>query len=106
METKMIDERDVEYYLKKQIELRGGQCWKFTSPGTAGVPDRVALIDGAVIFIEVKKPGGHLTGLQRSRLKQIEDCGVQTRIVSGRDDVDAFMRALDCRKARRSFRGF
>lgn len=51
-------EAQVERYLKKEIEKLGGYCWKFVSPGAAGVPDRIILLPGGrVVFAELKAPG-------------------------------------------------
>ncbi|HAT1138355.1 TPA: VRR-NUC domain-containing protein, partial [Corynebacterium striatum] len=32
-----MNERNIEQHLKQAVEAIGGLCWKFTSPGTAGV---------------------------------------------------------------------
>lgn len=37
-------ESEVEAYLKKKVELAGGECIKFTSPGLRGVPDRICIL--------------------------------------------------------------
>ena len=40
------------------IKSLGGKVYKWVSPGTSGVPDRIAILPGGkVIFIEVKRPG-------------------------------------------------
>ena len=41
MREKMIESRFVQ-----KVQSRGGLCWKFTSPGTDGVPDRIVLMPG------------------------------------------------------------
>lgn len=51
-------ENDIEKYLVRQIKSIGALCYKFTSPGTRGVPDRIILYRGNVFFIELKRPGG------------------------------------------------
>ena len=37
----MLSERDIERYLIREVERRGGLCWKFIS-SVGGVPDRLA----------------------------------------------------------------
>ncbi|HAT1138348.1 TPA: VRR-NUC domain-containing protein, partial [Corynebacterium striatum] len=32
-----MNEHAIEQHLKQAVEAIGGICWKFTSPGTAGV---------------------------------------------------------------------
>ena len=51
-------ENEIEAKLVKAVKDVGGVCWKFTSPGTAGVPDRIVLMpSGRIGFVEVKAPG-------------------------------------------------
>ena len=51
-------EKIIEEKLTKAVKQNSGVCWKFTSPGTAGVPDRIVLMPGGrIAFVEVKAPG-------------------------------------------------
>ena len=71
MREKMIESR-----LVKKVQSRGGLCWKFTSPGTDGVPDRIVLMPGGKIaFVEVKAPGEKMRALQIRRKQQLERVG-------------------------------
>ena len=54
----MQNENDIEKYLVRQIKSIGALCYKFTSPGTRGVPDRIIVYRGNVFFAELKRPGG------------------------------------------------
>ena len=40
-------EKSIEEKLVAAVKVQGGVCWKFTSPGTAGVPDRIVLMPSA-----------------------------------------------------------
>ena len=44
-------EKIIEEKLTKAVKQNGGVCWKFTSPGTAGVPDRIVLMPGGRIAL-------------------------------------------------------
>lgn len=58
-------ESAVERYLVQEVERLGGRCPKWTSPGTNGVMDRIAFIPRLpASFIETKRPGKDLEGLQ------------------------------------------
>ena len=62
-------EKSIEEKLVAAVKVQGGVCWKFTSPGTAGVPDRIVLMPfGRIGFVEVKTPGEKPRSLQRLRL--------------------------------------
>jgi len=69
-------EKIIEEKLTKAVKQNGGVCWKFTSPGTDGVPDRIVLMPGGKIaFVEVKAPGKKLRALQIRRKRQLERVG-------------------------------
>ena len=69
-------EKDIEARLKKGIDRLGGECYKFTSPGHAGVPDRLILLPGGTMaFVELKAPGKKERKLQRHVQDQIRAMG-------------------------------
>lgn len=41
-----VIEKDIDQHLVKRCRQAGMLCWKFTSPGRAGVPDRVVMGPG------------------------------------------------------------
>ena len=54
----------------------GMMAYKFTSPGRAGVPDRLFLTPtGGVFFVEFKQPHGKLSALQRNEHRIIRKHG-------------------------------
>ncbi len=82
-------ERTVERYLKNQIENLGGICWKFTSPGTAGVPDRCIEINGLHCYVETKRPkGGRLSDMQKWRIKQLRLQGARVYVLKNMEEID------------------
>ena len=75
-------EREIERKLVNAVKERGGICWKFTSPGTAGVPDRIILMpEGRIAFVEVKAPSEEPRKLQLSRHKLLRRLGFQVFIL-------------------------
>jgi hypothetical protein len=88
-------ETDVEKYLFNKARANGWLAWKFTSPGTTGVPDRVLVgPHGRVVWIEVKQPTGRLSARQRVRLGELDALGHDTRVVWSKPDVDALAVSL------------
>jgi len=76
----------LESFLEKKfveaVKNIGAKIFKFTSPGMAGVPDRIVLIPGGeIIFVELKKPGEKLRPLQLKRKKDLEAMGFQVEVV-------------------------
>jgi hypothetical protein len=45
-----------------------------------GIPDLMCLRNGITMFIEVKKPNGRLSELQKIRIKQLQDLGFECKI--------------------------
>ncbi|MBQ9249901.1 MAG: VRR-NUC domain-containing protein [Oscillospiraceae bacterium] len=85
-------ERDIEKWLRHQIEVMGGQAFKFTSPGNDGVPDRLAVLPGGLIyFIELKTDRGRLTPLQTWQQDRLDALGCQVRTIRGMDEARAFI---------------
>lgn len=89
-----MKESDVERYLVDRITSLGGLCWKFTSPGTAGVPDRIVIMNNQVIFVEVKAPGEEPRPLQIKRFRQIEDKGGRMCWVDSPGQVDVLVEII------------
>jgi len=87
-----VAERDVEARLVRGVRKLGGRCWKWVSPGRAGVPDRIVLLPhGVVAFVELKDDGGMVSKVQEITLREIGDLGHRAYVVRGADGVDAFL---------------
>lgn len=53
----------------------GLRCYKFVSPANRGVPDRMILGHGNVLFMELKRWGQKPTALQLWEMKRIQASG-------------------------------
>ena len=81
-------EREIERKLVNAVKERGGLCWKFTSPGTAGVPDRIILMPkGHIAFVETKAPGETMRPLQEKRKRQLESLGFKVFCLDSIEDI-------------------
>jgi hypothetical protein len=89
-----MKESDIERYLVQRVNAMGGLCWKFTSPGTAGVPDRIVVMNGHTVFVEVKAPGEIPRPLQVKRFRQIDDKGGVMYWVDSNGQVDTLISVL------------
>ena len=82
-------EKIIEEKLTKVVRQKGGVCWKFTSPGTAGVPDRIVLMPkGHIAFVEVKAPNQKPRPLQLSRHKLLRQLGFHVYVLDALEDID------------------
>jgi hypothetical protein len=83
-----MEERFIERKLTEKVREVGGLCFKFTSPGVVGVPDRLVLLSkGKIAFVEVKKPGEELRPIQAKRKKQIEALGFKVYVLDGLEKI-------------------
>lgn len=82
-------EKILEEKLIKAVQQNGGVCWNFTSPGTAGVPDRLLLLPGGrIAFVEVKAPGEQPRPLQRSRHRLLRRLGFRVYVLDNLADIE------------------
>ena len=85
-------ETEVERKLVDAVKNRGGICWKFVSPGTAGVPDRIVLMPfGRIAFVEVKAPGEVPRPLQRSSHRLLRRLGFRVYVIDGKEQIGGML---------------
>ena len=89
----MGPEANLEKYFKKRVEALGGICWKLTSPGRRGVPDRlVAHIHfPSPIMVELKSKSGKLSIHQRKAISRLTAAGVMVLVLDSIKAVDDFV---------------
>lgn len=85
-------ESTIEATLVKGVRALGGIAYKFVSPGTAGVPDRIVVLPGGrVIFAELKTDTGRLSPGQRVQLDKLRALGAEAVVVRGGAGVQEFL---------------
>lgn len=93
--SKKPREASLESKLVHEVQKRGGLCWKFTSPGIAGVPDRIVLVPGGkVVFVEMKAPGKRMRPLQIKRAEQIVSMGLPFYCISSKQGIFDFLQEM------------
>lgn len=86
-------EKEIEKFLIKEIKKLGGLCYKWVSPGSAGVPDRIVLLPNRpVMFVELKTDKGKLSRLQEVQIKKLRTINDQVYILYGLKDVKEFIK--------------
>ena len=85
-------EKTVERHLVEGVKKLGGLCYKFVSPGTQGVPDRIIITaQGKVIFAELKADNGVLSKIQKYIIGQMLERHADVRVLKGLEQVRAFL---------------
>lgn len=102
--TPRVLEADVEEYLVKEVEKRGGTAEKFKSPNRVNVPDRLVSWpedwsnDGeprpaSVAFVECKAPGKKPSAAQQRDHDRRRAMGFRVYVVDTFEAVDKFIQA-------------
>ena len=87
-------ESEIEAYLVKSVKNKKGLCMKWTSPGNAGVPDRIVIVPGGdIYFVELKAEGKreNLSPLQKNFIQKLENLNCEVRVIASFQEVDEFI---------------
>ena len=85
-------ERDIERYLVDRVKSVGGRAYKFVSPSNRGVSDRVVCFaDGSTHFVELKRPGGKLSPLQKLFESDMRALNQNYACLWSKEDVDEWI---------------
>jgi hypothetical protein len=87
-------ERDVEAYFRKAVAAAGGVAFKFVSPSHRGVSDRIVCLQGQTWFVELKRPGGRLSPLQKIFATEMSRLGQRYVVLSSRAQIDEWIATL------------
>lgn len=86
-----IRESEAEKILTCMVKRTGGRAYKWTSPGNAGVPDRIVIFPGRKpVFVELKTIKGRLTKLQEAQCRRLAGLGQEVWVVHGVKGVARF----------------
>jgi len=84
-------ENAIELRLTRRIEAAGGLALKWPASATAGVPDRIVILGGRVVFVELKRPGGRVRPIQAHMHRRIRAAGGVVSVLDSAAAVDAFV---------------
>jgi len=87
-------EKDIERWLGQQVQKLGGLWIKFTSPGMAGVPDRILIWKGQIEFVEMKTETGKLSVLQKATFAVLNSANKPVHVVCGKSGAQKFITEL------------
>lgn len=91
-----MKESAIEARLVREVKKRGGLCYKFTSPGSPGVPDRIVVLPGGItVYVELKTEIGRLANVQKWQIGELRKRGATVRVLKGMEQVLAFLEEVD-----------
>lgn len=80
---KTLTEQQIQTKIKKKLELEGWFVIKLITTSCNGIPDLLCLRNGITMFVEVKRPNGKLSELQKVRIKELREKGFKVKIWTG-----------------------
>ena len=88
-------EKEIEKKLRERMKEIGGFCYKWVSPGNAGVPDRICIFpSGRVVFVEVKRKNGRLSAVQRVQIERLRRCRQEVATIWSVQGVDRMVEEM------------
>ena len=88
-------EKAIERNLTDETKARGGLAPKFTSPGFAGMPDRIVLMPGGrMAFVEVKAPGEVPRPLQEARHRMLRKLGFRVYVLDHPEQIGGILNEI------------
>ena len=82
MESRLT-EQAIQKKIIKQLEKKGYFVLKLIKCNKNGHPDLIAVKENETIFIEVKRPDGVLSELQKVRIKELRSRNINVKIWQG-----------------------
>ena len=90
-----MTEKQIEKKLRLGIEKLGGLCLKFPASFFAGIPDRLCICPGGLVFfVETKGEGLKLRPRQLYVAKKLESLGVKVYVANSGGMVDGLLDSL------------
>lgn len=90
-------EKSIEGYFCEQVKRIGGYAMKITSPGMAGVPDRLVLFNGVAVFVELKAPKKEPKSRQKAVHRFLYRLGFPVSVIDNKEMVDRFVQEMERR---------
>ena len=88
-------ERTIEQTLVREVKRAGGIAPKFTSPGTAGMPDRLIILPGGhICFVELKAPGKTPRPLQVRQMDRLTQLGCMVRTLDNPNHIKSLIHEI------------
>jgi hypothetical protein len=90
-----MTEKQIEKKLRLGVEKLGGLCLKFPAVYFAGIPDRLCIMPGGLVFfVETKGEGLKLRPRQLHVAKKLEALGVRVYVANSAGMVDSLLKVL------------
>jgi len=82
-----MTEQQIQKKITDQLTNDGWFVIKLMKTSINGIPDLMALKNGTTKFIEVKKPRGVISEIQKYRIKQLRKQGFEAVVMDGINSI-------------------
>ena len=87
-----MKEAELEHKVVEWCRRHGLLTYKFTSPSSRGVPDRIVICPGgSILFLEFKQRGAKPTALQLHEMERLRAAGCNVRWGDDYDEIVALL---------------
>lgn len=87
----MQTEQYIQSQIIKYLESKNWLVFKLMAVSKSGVPDLICHYEGNTLYIEVKKPGGRLSQVQKYRIAQLRERNITVLITDNLGDVKNYI---------------
>ena len=77
----MLSEKQIESQIVTAASGCGWLAYKLQSPTSRGIPDRILIRNGVVVFMEIKTPRGRLSLPQSLAIRKLRRYGANVVVV-------------------------
>lgn len=91
MTQQKTSEKTLERKLNERVRQIGGMSIKLHGAVQGGLPDRLILIKGVSLFVELKTTGEKLRPLQVEMHRRIRETGHKTYIIDSQETLNEFI---------------
>ena len=84
-------ERDIERYLTERVAKYGGETRKVQWIGRHGAPDRLVMLPGRTVWVELKAPGEKAKPHQLREHARMQALGQTVLVIDSFDGVDELL---------------
>jgi streptogramin lyase len=81
-------ENAIDQYMVDQVKARGGEVRKVKWIGRNGAPDRIAMLPGRTLWVELKAPGEKCRPHQIREHERMRRMGQRVEVVDSFEGVD------------------
>lgn len=86
-------EKEIEAHLAKRTREMGGECRKVAWIGRHGAPDRLVMLPGRLVWVELKMPGQKAKPHQVREHDRMRAMGQTVVVIDSIDGVEELLRA-------------